>query len=66
MGGRAQDSNSHKKHAEAVLPMLEPAFDAARIAARRLYRFNASFKRRQGFRVAVDVLRTAKGPLRRA
>src|ERR1700720_2888693 len=48
---------------EAVVKMLEPGFNVARIAAKRRNKSNPWFKRGTLFRSAVDVMRRAGTPL---
>jgi hypothetical protein len=51
------------KHVEAVIRLFDPAYEIGRIAARRRYKGNPWFKRGTVLRRALDVLRTAEGPL---
>jgi hypothetical protein len=51
------------QHVEAVIRLFDPAYDMTRIAAKRRQRINPWFKRGTMFRHAIDVLKTAKGPL---
>ena len=51
------------RHVEAVIRMINPAYDVRRIAVKRRRRGNAWFKRGTLFRAAVDVLRNAERPL---
>jgi hypothetical protein len=48
---------------EAVMKMLDPDFNARAISAKRRNTGNPWFKRGTLYRSAVDVLRTAQGPL---
>jgi hypothetical protein len=48
---------------EAVMKMLDPAFNLRIIAPKRRNTGNRWFKRGTLYRSAIDVLRTAKGPL---
>ena len=48
---------------EAVVKMLEPGFNVARIAAKRRNKSNPWFKRGTLFRSAVDVMRRAGTPM---
>jgi hypothetical protein len=50
------------RHVEAVIKMLDPAFNLRRIAAKRRQP-NPWFKRGTVYRHAVDALRTATEPL---
>lgn len=51
------------KHVEAVLHLLEPGFNARRIAPRRRYNPNPLFKRGTIFRAVLDALRAAPEPM---
>jgi hypothetical protein len=51
------------KHVEAVLKMFDPAYSVRAISARRRVQGNPWFKRGTLFRQALEVLRTAAGPL---
>jgi hypothetical protein len=50
------------RHVEAVIKMFDPAFSLRPIAVKRR-KLNQWFKRGTIFRPAMDVLRTAQGPL---
>lgn len=50
------------KHVEAVLKMLDPSYDVRPISVRRR-KLNPWFKRGTVFRHALEVFRTAPGPL---
>jgi hypothetical protein len=70
LGGKIKDNRqqaarlaSDMGHVEAVIRMLEPGFDVTSIAARRRYKANPWFRRGEGFRAALGVLRAAEGPL---
>lgn len=70
LGGKILDNRKQAvslradmRHVEAVLRMLEPGFDVTKIAARRRYKVNPSFRRGECFRCALDVLRAAGRPL---
>ena|SRR5882762_5625164 len=53
------DELSHQiRHVEAVIKMLDPSYNLARITVKRRL-----FKRGTLYRRAVDVLRTATGPM---
>jgi hypothetical protein len=57
------DELSHQtRHVEAVMKMLDPAYNLARITVKRRQP-NKWFKRGTLYRRAVDVLRTAAGPM---
>ncbi len=57
------DELSHQmRHVEAVIKMLDPAYNLARITVKRR-KPNKWFKRGTLYRRAVDVLRTATGPM---
>jgi hypothetical protein len=51
------------RHVEAVLKMFDPTFNVRAISARRRVQGNPWFKRGTLFRQALDVLRSATGPL---
>ncbi|MFZ0425461.1 MAG: hypothetical protein WAL80_21490 [Xanthobacteraceae bacterium] len=51
------------QHVEAVIRLFDPAFPLKRIAARKRYKGNPWFKRGTIFRLSLDVLRKATGPL---
>ena len=54
---------SHQmRHVEAVIKMLDPAYNLARITVKRR-KPNKWFKRGTLYRRALDVLRTATGPM---
>ncbi len=70
IGGRIQANKAEgerladaMKHVEAVIKIFNPEFNVATIAVRRRQRTNPWFKRGTLFREALDVLRTASGPL---
>ena len=70
LGGKIKDNRKEAaklaglmKQVEAVLKMLEPGFNVRQIAARRRYKVNAPFKRGQGFRLVLDILRHAEAPM---
>jgi hypothetical protein len=70
LGGRIKNNRqeavrlaSDMGHVEAVIRMLEPSFDVTSIAARRRYKANPLFRRGEGFRIALGILRAADGPL---
>jgi hypothetical protein len=57
------DELSHQmRHVEAVIKMLDPGYNLARITV-KLRQPNEWFKRGTLYRRAVDVLRTATGPM---
>jgi len=57
------DELSHQiRHVEAVIKMLDPSYNLARITVKRRQP-NKWFKRGTLYRRAVDVLRTATGPM---
>jgi hypothetical protein len=57
------DELSHQmRHVEAVIEMLDPGYNPARITVKRRQP-NKWFKRGTLYRRAVDVLRTATGPM---
>jgi hypothetical protein len=57
------DELSHQmRHVEAVIKMLDPTYNVARITVKRRQP-NKWFKRGTLYRRAVDVLRTAAGPM---
>src|SRR5712672_1777346 len=57
------DELSHQmRHVEAVIKMLDPGYNLARITVKRRQP-NKWFKRGTLYRRAVDVLRTATGPM---
>jgi hypothetical protein len=69
LGGKILQNKAEAKrlaqamvHVEAVLKMLQPGYDVRSIAIRRRQP-NPWFKRGTVFRHALDVLRTATGPL---
>ena len=69
LGGKILDNKAQAKrlaqamvHVEAVLKMLDPAYDVRPIAVRRR-KPNPWFKRGTVFREALGVLRKAEGPL---
>src|SRR5688572_6580423 len=70
LGGRIKDNEKEAEklradmvHVEAVLHMLEPGFNARRIAARRKYWENPWFKRGTIFRAVLDTLRASPEPM---
>jgi hypothetical protein len=70
LGGRILENRKEAKrlaesmkHVEAVIRLFDPAYDTRRIAVRRRYKSNPWFKRGTVLRHALDVLRTAEGPL---
>jgi len=69
LGGKILDNKTEAKrlagamvHVEAVLKMLDPAYDVRPIAVRRR-KPNPWFKRGTVWRAVLDVLRRADGPL---
>jgi nitrogen fixation/metabolism regulation signal transduction histidine kinase len=57
------DELSHQmRHVEAIIKMLDPGYNLARITVKRRQP-NKWFKRGTLYRRAVDVLRTATGPM---
>src|SRR5687768_10559896 len=70
LGGRIKDNQKEGEklradmvHVEAVLHILEPGFNARRIAARRKRRENPWFKRGTIFRAVLDTLRASPEPM---
>lgn len=70
LGGKILENRKEAKrlaeamqHVEAVIRLFDPAYNVARIAARRRYKGNGIFKRGTILRHALDVLRKAQGPL---
>ncbi len=70
LGGKIGDNKrqaaklrADMKHVEAVLHLIEPAFNARAIAPRRRYNPNPLFKRGHVFRAVLDVLRAAPEPM---
>ncbi|MGQ7792777.1 hypothetical protein ACUN0C_10245 [Faunimonas sp. B44] len=70
LGGKIKDNQREAvklrvdmKHVEAVLHLLQPEFNARRIAPRRRYNPNPLFKRGTLFRAALDVLRASPEPM---
>lgn len=70
IGGRIKDNakeatklRSDMKNVEAVLHLLEPTFNARRIASKRKNSANPWFKRGTIYRAVLDVLRTAEAPM---
>lgn len=57
-----QDLAEHMRHVEAVIKLLDPTYNLARITVKRR-KANGWFKRGTMYRKAVDVLRTADRPL---
>jgi hypothetical protein len=51
------------RHVEAVIRLVDPAFNVRRIAVRRRNRVNAWFKRGTMGRAVLDVLKAATDPL---
>jgi hypothetical protein len=69
LGGRllesrqlGQELSAQMLHVEAVIKMLDPTYNLARITVKRR-KANGWFKRGTMYRKAVDVLRTADQPL---
>jgi hypothetical protein len=60
---QAQRLAEDMRHVEAVLKLFDPEFNARAISARRRVTGNPWFKRGSLLRAALDVLRTAQGPL---
>jgi hypothetical protein len=58
----AQELGEQMLHIEAVIKMLDPAFNLARITVKRR-KANGWFKRGTLYRKALDVLRTAEQPM---
>jgi hypothetical protein len=58
----AQLLSAQMLHVEAVIKLLDPAFNLARITVKRR-QANGWFKRGSMYRKAVDVLRTAEQPM---
>ena len=70
IGGRIKDNKKEAKrlvedmkHVEAVLHLLEPGFNARRIAAKRKFNPNPLFRRGTVFRAVLETLRTAREPM---
>lgn len=70
IGGRIQQNKAESerlvadmRHVEAVIKLFDPDYSVRAISARRRIQGNPWFKRGTLFRAAVDVLRTASGPL---
>lgn len=70
LGGKINDNKreaaklrADMKHVEAVLHLIEPSFNARRIAPRRRYNPNPLFRRGTVFRAVLDVLRGAPEPM---
>jgi hypothetical protein len=70
LGGKINDNKrqaaklrSDMKHVEAVLHLIEPGFNARRIAPRRRYNPNPLFRRGTIFRAVLDVLRATPEPM---
>jgi hypothetical protein len=70
LGGRIKDNARQAEklaadmiHVEAVLRMLDPAFNARGIAAKRRNQGNPYFKKGACARHVMDVLREAKAPM---
>jgi hypothetical protein len=70
LGGKLKDNRkeaaklaANMKHVEAVLKMLSPGFNVARIAARRRYKSASPYKRGEVFRAVLNVLRLTDKPL---
>jgi hypothetical protein len=69
LGGRllenrqmAQELGEQMRHVEAVIKLLDPSFNLARITVKRR-KANGWFRRGTLYRRALDVLRTAEQPL---
>ena len=58
----AQELGEQMVHIEAVIKMLDPTFNLARITVKRR-KANGWFKRGTLYRKALDVLRTAEQPM---
>jgi hypothetical protein len=58
----AERLGEQMQHVEAVIKMLDPSYNVARIAIKRRTA-NPWFKRGTLYRKALDVLRTATGPM---
>ena len=58
----AERLSEQMQHVEAVIKMLDPSYNVARIAIKRRTA-NPWFKRGTLYRKALDVLRTATGPM---
>jgi hypothetical protein len=70
LGGRIKDNRREAqklaesmKHVEAVLKMLDPAFNVATIAPRRRNKQASPYKRGEVFRAVLEVLRVSDRPL---
>ncbi|HUZ31450.1 MAG TPA: hypothetical protein VMV19_04985 [Xanthobacteraceae bacterium] len=70
LGGHIKDNRreakrlaENMKHVEAVLKMLNPAFNLQSIAPRRRNKQASPYKRGEVFRAVLDVLRAADRPL---
>jgi hypothetical protein len=70
LGGKLLESRKQARqlvtsmrHVEAVIRLLDPAYDVRRISMRKRYKGNPWFKRGTVFRRALDVLRRAERPL---
>ncbi|MCB1485923.1 MAG: hypothetical protein KDJ88_00535 [Bauldia sp.] len=70
LGGKIKDNQreaaklrADMKHVEAVLQLVKPGFNAARIAPRRRYNPNPLFKRGHTFRAAIEVLKASPEPM---
>jgi hypothetical protein len=59
---RYEELSGQMRHVEAVIKMLDPTYNLGRIAVKRRQP-NKWFKRGTLYRRAVDVLRTATGPM---
>jgi hypothetical protein len=59
---RHEELSHQMRHVEAVIKMLDPGYNLGRIAVKRRQP-NKWFKRGTLYRRAVDVLRTATGPM---
>src|ERR1700682_3482708 len=59
---RHEELSGQMRHVEAVIKMLDPAYNLARITVKRR-KPNKWFKRGTLYRRALDVLRTATEPL---
>lgn len=70
LGGKIKDNQreaaklrADMKHVEAVLHLVKPGFNAARIAPKRRYNANPLFKRGHTFRAAIEVLKASPEPM---
>jgi hypothetical protein len=62
--GDLQQRTKNLEHVRAVIKIVDPDFDVARIKPKRTNRVSSHFKPGEGFVRALDVLREATGPLR--